>query len=152
MAPPKRGLRLDLSGSSPNLTAMTGGSMDAQMVENTGTVHNVGSGAGNGNGGGGGSLVANIPAGGGAAGMGLVNSMEGEVTGTMMRVGDGENSMADFQERIRNIGNSTGANVMAVEPEDLEQLEELGSGNGGTVFLVRHRKLGKIMARKVGGI
>ena len=73
--------------------------------------------------------------------------MENELTGTMVRVSEGENPIADFQEKIRNIGGSAGS--LVVKLEDLEQVEELGAGNGGTVYLVRHKGLGKIMARKV---
>jgi hypothetical protein len=127
MAPPKRGLKIDLGGgSNPNLSLQVG------QGENTGTVHNVG-----------------------AAGLGLIGDMEtnnSEITGTMVRVGEGEgnNSIADFQERIRSIG--SGVSTINVGPEDLETVAELGSGNGGTVYLARHRGLGKIMAHKVSTI
>ncbi|KAL5612201.1 uncharacterized protein BROUX77_002357 [Berkeleyomyces rouxiae] len=36
-----------------------------------------------------------------------------------------------------------------LRPEDLEIIKELGSGNGGTVSKVRHKKTGTVMARKV---
>lgn len=42
------------------------------------------------------------------------------------------------------------SNKLNVKPEDLETLEEIGSGNGGTVNRVRYRPTGAIMARKVG--
>ena len=36
--------------------------------------------------------------------------------------------------------------------EDLEKLSELGFGNGGVVWKVRHRQSNLVMARKVGWI
>lgn len=42
------------------------------------------------------------------------------------------------------------SNKLDVKVEDLEMLEELGSGNGGTVNRVRYKPTGAIMARKVG--
>jgi mitogen-activated protein kinase kinase len=51
-----------------------------------------------------------------------------------------ENEMS-FEDKLRTFE--------TLKADDLETIKELGSGNGGTVYKVRHKTTNEIMARKV---
>lgn len=52
--------------------------------------------------------------------------------------------MEEFVRRKRTV-----VEAGSLKEEDFAKLDELGSGNGGIVYKVRHRATGIVMARKV---